>query len=314
MPSPSTTLVWPGPPAVARFAYVQSIGKPADVGIKPSGWAKLGHWLTGLGQSAGKFARPFGIALDEAGNLCLTDTEQARVIYLDRSHKRVLTWDKLGKTDLISPVAIAKRGKTLYVADSGVGAVFIFDEDGQRTQEVRRELNRPSGLVLCGNQLFVADAPAHAIAVFDLQGNFQYKFGRRGSGPGEFNYPTHLAVDSEGHLLVTDSMNSRLELFDASGKCLSVLGSFGDSAGHFNRPKGAAVDAAGRIYVADAMSDALQIFDQTGQFLMDLGRQGAGPGEFWLPNGIAISRDQEIYVTDSYNARVQVFKYIGPPE
>ena len=310
---PAIALVWPESPAEPRFQYVQSIAMPADVGIKSSTLSRIGRFFTGVSRATDKLNRPFGIALDEAGNLCLTDTGTAQVIFLDRVRKRVFTWAQVGKVQFNSPVAIAKTGTTFFVADSGLGEVLVFDEQGQGLIEVKRELTRPSGLAVFNGQLFVADAPAHCIAVFDLRGNFLFRFGQRGAAPGEFNFPTHISADAQGRLLVTDSMNSRIELFDATGKFLRVLGSTGDSAGHFRRPKGAAVDSAGRIYVADAMSDSLQIFDRAGEFLMDLGQAGSRPGEFWLPNGIAISPDNQIYVTDAYNARVQVFKYIGPP-
>lgn len=190
---PPVTRVWPDPPAEPRLAYVQSIYTLADLGIKPSGWSRLGRWLTGLGRDTDKLGKPFGIALDEVGNLCLTDTGGARVLFLDRIRKRVSTWEGIGRLQFVAPVAVAKLHGTLFVADSGLGEVLIFDEQGKSLVEVKRELIRPAGLAVSGARLFVTDAAAHCVAVFDLQGNFLFKFGQRGSAPGQFNFPTHIA-------------------------------------------------------------------------------------------------------------------------
>ena len=133
------------------------------------------------------------------------------------------------------------------------------------------------------------------------------------TGPGEFNYPTSVAVDGRGHLVVSDTLNCRVQVFDMRGKFLSQFGGNGDTSGHFSRPKGVAVDAAGNIYVVDALFDNFQIFNLAGQLLLNVGETGTQPGGFGLPNGIAIGADNRIYVADTFNHRVQVFQYLGQP-
>jgi hypothetical protein len=318
---PSTKKVWPQPPAEPRIAYVRSISLPADLGMKSSGWSRLGGWITGKSKASEKFEKPFGLAVDEAGNLCLTDTSDATVWFFNRARAKFHRWEKIGRLRFISPVAVAKKLGTIFVADSGLGEVVVFQEDGTLLFEIKEGLARPVGLAIAADKLFVAESQLHCIAVFDLHGKPLFKFGQRGSRPGEFNFPTHVAAGSvrsagqagvSGEVLVTDSMNSRLQIFDTEGHLVRVIGDAGDTSGHFSRPKGSAIDPAGRIYVVDALFDNLQIFEPSGRFLLDIGQAGSAPGEFWLPNGIAISRENEIFVTDSYNRRVQVFKYIGP--
>jgi DNA-binding beta-propeller fold protein YncE len=305
--------VWPAAPAEARLSYVQSIYSPKDIGLNPSGWSRLGKWLTGQSQASQPLVKPFGIAVDEAGDICLTDTGAASVCYFDRVHHKFQRWSRIGKLSFQSPVAVVKRDDDFFVADSALGMVIAFDREGKLRFTITNSLARPVALALTTNEILVADSQLHRVAAFDLQGGFLFQFGRRGAGPGEFNFPTHLAVDGQGHVFVTDSMNSRIQMFDAQGHFLGLIGAPGDASGHFNRPKGVAADSFGHIYVVDAMFDNVQIFDTGGRFLLDFGSTGSGPGEFWLPAGIAISGDNQIFVADSYNRRIQVFKYIGTP-
>jgi DNA-binding beta-propeller fold protein YncE len=305
--------VWPPPPAEPRLAYVSAITRPEDLGIRPSGWSRIGRWLIGKARGTERLEKPFGLALDDQGNLCVTDTSAAVVWCFDLARKRAQRWEKAGTTRFVAPVAVAAAHGTWFVADSSLGKVLALDDRGRLRLAITNNLQRPAGLAVAQERLFVADSQLHAVLVFDLQGRFLSQFGRRGAGPGEFNFPTHLAADGRGHLYVTDAMNARLQVFDLAGHFQSSLGSAGDTSGHFSRPKGAASDDQGRLYVVDALFDNLQIFDSAGRFLLHVGETGSGVGEFWMPNGIAISPAEVIYVADSYNHRVQVFKYIGPP-
>ncbi len=310
---PKPAPVWPPPPAEPAVIYERDISAPGDIGVQPSMFSRMADWITGIGKVKGKLVNPFGLALDDAGNLLVTDTGANAVCFLDLSHKKWLRWVAVGQTRFQSPVAAARHGDTFFVADSALGKVIAFDAKGNLQFEITNGLIRPSGLALLGDRLYVADAGQHQIFIFDVAGKFISKFGRRGDEPGEFNFPTHIAVDAAGLVYVTDSLNCRIEIFDADGKFLRAFGSTGDGPGHFSRPKGVAVDPAGHVYVVDAVFDNVQVFDGQGRLLMDWGESGPAPGEFWLPIAIVISRDNEIYVADSFNHRIQVFRYIRKP-
>jgi sugar lactone lactonase YvrE len=306
------SMVWPAPPEVARVTYLRSVFRPADLGIKASAWTRFGRWLTGSDKGNEALIKPFGLSLDEEDNLCLTDTGANAVCFYDRKEQKWHRWTGVEKLRFVSPVAAVRSGGNFYVVDSGLGALICFNTAGRLVFQTTNHLARPAGIAVSKGKLFVADSQQHSVGVFDLAGNYQSGFGKRGAGPGEFNFPTHVAVDSAGNLLVTDSMNCRIQLFDSEGHFVEQVGAIGDSPGQFARPKGVAFDNQGRIYALDAVFDNLQIFDRSGKLLLNLGATGSGVGEFWLPNGIAISRSNEIFVADSYNHRLQVLKYIGP--
>jgi DNA-binding beta-propeller fold protein YncE len=302
---------WPPPPAEPCVVYVRDISRPADIGAKPSAVSRLANWITGVAQDKGKLDKPFGLSLDEAGNLLVTDTGANAVCFLELARKKWTRWETVGKTRFKSPVAVVHHGQTFFVADSALGKVIAFDEKGMLRFEIIHELERPSGLALLGDKLFIADSQRHQVVVCDVRGGFVSKFGRRGNGPGEFNFPTHVSADANGRVHVTDSLNNRIQVFDANGKFQRTFGSAGDGPGCFSRPKGVAADRAGHLYVVDAVFDNVQVFDEQGRLLLNWGEAGPDPGQFWLPNAIAVSRANEIYVADSYNHRIQVFRYTG---
>jgi sugar lactone lactonase YvrE len=315
-PQPSThsapRQVWPAPPDTARIGYVQSVESPNDLGVKTAPLTRFGRWLTGSDKGRERLLKPFGIALDEQDNLCLTDTGANVVCYFDRAKKKWHRWDRAGRVRFSAPVAIAKRNGIFFVADSALGSVVAFDERGALVWQITDRLQRPSGLAILQDRLYVADAQRHCILIFDLRGAYRSEFGNRGLNPGQFNFPTHITATAAGELFVTDSMNGRIQVFDADGRFKKEVGRLGDSTGELGRPKGVAVDSLGQIYVLDALFDNLQIFDREGRLLLTLGQTGDQPGQFWLPNGIAISADNRIFVADSYNRRLQILQYLGP--
>ena len=304
---------WPPPPAEPAVVYVRDISSPADIGAKPSFFIRAADWITGADRNKGRLVNPFGMALDDAGNLLVTDTGANAVCFLDLNRKKWTRWESAGKIHFQSPVAIARHGTTIFVADSALGKVLALDERGKLQFEITNSLVHPSGLAILGDRLLVVDSQRHQVVIFDVSGKLISRFGRRGTGPGEFNFPTHISVDAGGLIYVTDSLNNRIQIFDGNGQFKRSFGSAGDGPGHFSRPKGVAVDRDGHIYVVDAVFDNVQIFDGQGRLLLNWGDAGPAPGEFWLPNAIVISRDNEIYVADSYNHRIQVFRYISKP-
>jgi len=241
----------------------------------------------------------------------VTDTGDNVVCFYNRAKRTWHRYEKAGSVRFASPVAVARRRGIFFVVDSALGKLIAFDDAGKLQFQTQNHLRRPSGLVIVKDELFVADSQRHCVVVLDLRGEFLREFGSRGTGPGEFNFPSHISCDKEGNLLVTDSMNSRVQILDYQGAYKSEIGKLGDRSGQFGRPKGVAADSFGRVYALDAVFDNLQIFDQAGRLLLAIGNGGVEPGEFWLPNGIAISRTNEIFVADSYNHRIQVFQYVG---
>lgn len=310
-----TPLVWPEPPQAARIRFVQAISRPQDLGMRNTRWHRLLTWLVG-GSSGEAFVRPTGVAAD-ARALYVADPGAAALWLFDLQRKRCRRIQRAGQERLLSPVAVALgERQSVFLADSSLAKVFHIDLRGNCLRSiVLPAMRRPAGVAFDAsrNRLYIADSAAHTIWVARADGTLIGSIGKRGTGSGEFNFPTHVAVDASGTLYVTDALGFRLQLFAPDGAFVSAFGRHGDSSGEFAMPKGVAVDAEGHIYVAEALFDAVQIFDRRGQFLLSFGGQGAQPGRFWLPNGIWIDLPDRIYVADAYNRRIQIFKYVANP-
>ena len=133
--------------------------------------------------------------------------------------------------------------------------------------------------------------------------------GQQGSGPGEFNEPGGLAVDSQGNLYVADIMNHRVQKFDAAGKFVAQVGGNGEGEGQFTEPWGLAVDGEGNVYVADSFNHRIQKFDPDLNFLLAFGKSASNlddpePDVFWGPRDVAVDADGNIWVADTGTGRM----------
>ena len=66
---PKPAPVWPPPPAEPAVIYERDISAPGDIGVQPSMFSRMADWITGIGKVKGKLVNPFGLALDDAGDL-----------------------------------------------------------------------------------------------------------------------------------------------------------------------------------------------------------------------------------------------------
>lgn len=306
--------VWPPPPAAPRVVFVQSVDGPRDLGIEPSFWQRSANWITGGQRGLEPWVCPFGVWVDDATNLCFTDTGRREVVWVDAARQHLERWDHVGDQALVVPVGVACASGLVYVADSGLGRVLIAEPDGAPRGFLDFNFQRPVALAAAGGSLYVADSVACCVQVFSLAGAWQRTIGSGGDGPGELNRPTHVAVDGQGLTYVTDSLNCRIQVFDAAGRYIRAIGKPGDSSGHFGRPKGVAVDEQGHVFVVDGLYEVIQIFDRAGRLSMDFGGGGHEPGKFWLPAGIAVNAGGLLVVADSYNQRLQVFRLPPVPD
>ena len=307
-----SSLFWPPPPAEIRVIFVKSILAPKDIGVKPSLFNKLKSLLVGTEDD--NLSRPIAVAVDGEGTIYVADPGTPAVHWFDQEAKRYKKITDMDGRALVSPVGVAvSKNGLIFVSDSILRRVFCLDKSGRLKFVIGQDgtLSRPTGLAADGEKLTVVDTGAHRLFIFDLEGHLIKAFGERGNGNGQFNYPTSVALDSEGRIYVVDTLNFRIQVFDKEYQYLDSIGQAGDSSGSFSLPKGVAVDSYGRIYSTDGLFDNVQIFSHDQQFLLSLGESGHRNGEFWIVSGIAIDRENTIYVADSYNQRVQVFRYVG---
>jgi sugar lactone lactonase YvrE len=309
-----SALEWSGPLDEITVRWVGEVRAYGDFKVKRGFLKKFSTLL--LGRDERRLVRPYGIFLDASERLLVTDpgTSSLHMMNLKSDEYRVLT-QVAGGGGLVSPLGVTGDDQgTFYFTDSATGAVYFGQWDKMPPRKFNKaELVRPTGIAFNRDNwlLYVADTGLHQIVVFGLDGQEKFRIGKRGSEPGQFNFPTDLWIDGSGHLYVNDSLNARIQVFTADGTLLESIGSRGHAPGYFDRPKGLAVDSAGNLYVCDALQDTVEVFDRDGRYRMNFGSRGQKPGQFWLPTGLFIGRDNRIFVADSYNSRIQIFEYTG---
>lgn len=315
-------LMWPAAPEVPRFLYTGTlVGEPnfrANGEERPA-LERLGRWIAGLdgaGLPPTVLQRPSALIGDDAGRLYVADVSRQAVFVFDEKAGELQVWEQADALRrFVAPSGIALSADAVYVADAELAAVVVLDRQGQPLRTIGRgSLKRPTGIArdATSGRLFVADTYAHAIRVFDeASGALLATHGTRGDGPGQFNYPTHLAVHA-GELYVTDTLNSRIQVLGAAdGAHRRHFGTRGLALGNLVRPKGVSVDAEGNVYVIESYFDTLLVFSARGEFLMPIGGTGKATGRFYLPSGVWVDGRNRVHIADMFNGRVVTFQFLG---
>jgi streptogramin lyase len=223
---------------------------------------------------------------------------------------------------LLRPADITSRGG---VKQAGIQPVFAMYGPGSGKKPF---FDRPMAATFgTSGSIYVADTKNNRIVVFDSNGRYQRQFGEFGIAkppvgspiawkPGQLNYPTGVATDTNGDVFVADFNNDSISVFDADGKFLRRFpdpyrptGLGGSGAGNTGIAVAAVAVSKGKVYAADAYQ--ILIFDTQGKLLKQFGQPGPGRNGLDHPNGIAVDDKGRIYVSDSNNNRVTAFSPEG---
>jgi sugar lactone lactonase YvrE len=175
----------------------------------------------------GLFVQAHGMTVDRDGNLWVTDAQ-----IKDGKGNQVFKFSPDGKLLMsLGKAGVAGAGNDVFSGPADVAIAQngdIFVADGH-----------------------MADTPVNRIMRFSKDGKFITAWGKRGKGPGEFDTPHSIAIDSRGRVFVADRSNGRMQIFDADGR-------FIDQWKQFGRPSGVFIDRNDNMYVADSQSNSTQ--------------------------------------------------------
>ena len=300
--------------------------------------------------AAGAMGSPFGVAVSGSGDVYVGDDLNARIDEFTSTGTFMRAFGKdVNATD----------GSDVCTAVSGCQQGGSSDSAG--------EISLPYGVAVDGSSdVYVADYSNARVDEFTQSGSFVRAFGDAvgfepfncstasgcqaggsGSGAGQLNGPTAVAVSGSGEVYVADNLNNRIDVFDAFGSFVRAFGKNvggigvnvctttcrtgdpGHLAGQLHAPSAVAVLGSGDVYVTDLLNDRVDEFTQSGTFVRAFGKGvgpggadvctnscqagagGAGAGELNGPQGLAIGTSGHVYVADRDNNRMAEFTADG---
>jgi subtilisin family serine protease/sugar lactone lactonase YvrE len=239
---------------------------------------------------AASFSGPLGVAVDDSGNVYVTDAENNKI-------------RKVNSAGAVTTLAGSGSDGSM----DGTGTAASFDW--------------PRGIAVdTSGSVYVADGNStirkisSTGVVTTLAGS-----GTAGSidGPGtaaSFFNPTGVAIDASGNIYVGDSNNNKIRMVSPTGLVTTLAGcGFGSADGlgseaSFCSPYGVAVDASGNVYVADGQNSEIRKVDSAGVVTTLAGSyiRGSADGtgsaaSFNSLYGVAVDRSGYVYVADTSN-------------
>lgn len=285
------------------------------------GGAFISQWGS-LGAGSGQFNKPYGIAVDTTtGHLYVADGFNYRVQRFSASGSYIGEWGGLGTGNgqFVFPTGIAiDESGNVYVADHGLHRVQKFTSSGMYLGQWgsfgggNGQFQNPVDLVVRGGFAYVVDGTNQRVQKFTDAGVYVSQWGQSGAGDGELSFPTGVAIDPDGDILIADQANHRIQRFSTDGVYLCQWGSFGTGDGQFDNAYRVTSDETGAVYVADIDNHRIQKFtEDCPGYCGKWGTPGAGPGEFAAPAGLALESGGDLLVCDISNHRIQRFTTSG---
>src|SRR3954467_11556389 len=218
----------------------------------------------------GRFQQAAGLAVDEAGRVCVADSAGGRVEVFDNAEN---------------------GNKFLGVIANGVTRPTGVAVDNRQ-------------------RVVVADAAANVIDKFDSfndGGEFLRVIGSSGQALGELQGPMMIDTDSRAYIYLAEQGNTRGQWFNGNGGPILGFG-VGDPA-PFNNPFGVARTPAGLFYVSndEPGEGGLRVYDPRGFLLRTVAGPGTVPGQVDDGRGVARDRLDRVVVVDAGTDRVEAF-------
>jgi len=248
--------------------------------------------------AAARFYNPYGVAVDNVGNVYVGDTYNGTIRKITAGG--VVTTlagsaRQFGSTN--GTGSAARFGEPRGIAVDGSGNVYVADTTNQLIREVT-----PGGVVTT------------------LAGTAGVSGSTDGTrSAARFYEPTDVAVDGSGNVYVADFDNQAIRKLTPSGVVTTLAGgSFGSADGsgaaaQFSNPSGVAVDGSGNIYVADNANDLIRMITPGGVVTTLAGlaetsgsTDGVGSAAlFTNPAYLAVDGSGNLYVNDTGNYTIR---------
>ena len=260
---------------------------------------------------------PWGVAVNKSGEVIVAESGAGCVSIFSATGDKLRTLDTRGTAvgGIKNPRGVAVDSEdNLLVVDRGSYRLLKISRGGDLIAAVGSEGDGPGQFMwptgVCVNsvngKVYVVDYDAHCVHILNSDLTFSSKFGSRGSGDGQFNYPYDIASDSTGCVYVADCDNHRVQVFTSDGGYLRQFGKKGSGSGELSLPASICVDINDLVYVGENWNNHVSVFTSEGEFLKSFGSRGSKQGQLNGPYGITVGGGV-VYVSDIGNNRVQMF-------
>jgi streptogramin lyase len=255
----------------------------------------------GIGTAA-SFNRPFGVAVDRAGNVYVADQGNNLIRKISPGAVVTTLAGMVGVAGSANGMdTLATFNKPFSVAVDSSGNVYVADT---------------------GNNLVRAITPAGLVSTFAGNGK---EGAVNGTDSTSFRSPFGVAVDGSGNLYVADYGNNLIRMINKAGVVSTLAGTGATGADNgagtiatFNLPESVAVDAAGNVYVADNANNLIRKITPAGvvSTLAGTGMAGSANGtgtaaSFNSPFGVAVDGSGNVYVADAGNNMIRKISQAG---
>ncbi len=195
-----------------------------------------------------KLGRVSAVAVDATGEVYVfhRGSKADPIIVFDANGRYVRSWGR-GLFGNAHGLRIDAEGN-VWVTDNGDHQVMKFTRDGRPLMTLgrrgqagtdRETFNRPTDVAFSpAGDFYVSDGYGNSrIVKFSAQGNYLLEWGEPGTGPGQFDTPHAIGVDSQGRVYVSDRENNRIQVFEANGQFLREWNHLGATQGLFITPQ-----------------------------------------------------------------------------
>jgi sugar lactone lactonase YvrE len=236
---------------------------------------------------------PFGVAVDGAGDVFITDNGNNRVVKVPAAGGAQTT---VG-TGLNQPYGVAVDGAgDVFIADVGNNHVVEIPAGGGAQTTVGTGLNQPYGVAVDGaGDVFITDMGHNRVLEVPAGGGAQTTVG---TGLHE---PFGVAVDGAGDVFIADTFNNRVVEVPAGGGAQTTV----DSG--LNYPAGVAVDGAGDVFIADSNNSRVVEIPAGGGAQTTLG------SGLFVPVGVTVDGAGDVFIADHGNNRLVEERRSQPP-
>jgi DNA-binding beta-propeller fold protein YncE len=170
------------------------------------------------------------VTADKQGNLYVLHrpAHGNPVVMLDAQGNLLRSWGQ-GMFKIPHGIRLDPDGN-VWTVDANTSMVYKFTPEGQQLLEVSVGDVPAPCQNFCGatdvafapnGHVFVSDGYGNARVIeYDAGGSKMREWGKRGSGPGEFQVVHAIAVSPQGNVYVADRENGRLQWFNPQGQFL----------------------------------------------------------------------------------------------